>query len=198
MDLSVFKIIKKTSAEGPGIRFCIWVQGCSRHCKGCYAVKTWDKSKGTIISTVELFEKIKSQKDIEGVTFLGGEPFEQAEALAELAGMIKNAGLSLVTFTGNTYENLTSMNDENVNKLLKYTDLFIDGEFKQDNLDYSRPWVASSNQRYLFLTDRYSMEDIIKAKNKVEIRISKSGSVFMNGMGDFDKLLTDLMLIKNK
>ena len=196
MDLNVFKIIEKTTAEGPGIRFCIWVQGCSRHCKGCYAKNTWDKTKGTKISTDELFSLIQKQKEIEGVTFLGGEPFEQAESLSELAKKIKNIGLSLVTFTGNTYDDLKAKNDKHINKLLENTDLLIDGEFQEDNITYSRPWVGSTNQRYIFLTNRYSDADIKNAKNKVEIRISKNGKIFMNGMGNFDKLLPDLLLLK--
>ena len=54
MYLSIYKIIEKTTAEGPGTRFCIWVQGCSHHCDGCYATNTWDKSKGIKISTIEI------------------------------------------------------------------------------------------------------------------------------------------------
>ena len=196
MDLNVFKIIEKTTAEGPGVRFCIWVQGCSRRCNGCYAKNTWDKNKGTKISTDELFSLIKMQKEIEGVTFLGGEPFEQAEGLSELAEKIKDFGLSIVTFTGNTYEDLKAKNDKFINKLLKSTDLLIDGEFQEENLSYARAWVGSTNQRYIFLTERYSDDDIKNAKNKVEIRISKNGKIFMNGMGNFDKLLCDLMLLK--
>ena len=196
MDLRVYKIIEKTTVEGPHTRFCIWVQGCSRHCKGCYATNTWDKTKGMLISTKEIFEKIKKQQDIEGVTFLGGEPFEQAEALAELAKMIKSIGLGLVTFTGNIYENLLESQDAGVKSLLFYTDLLIDGKFEKEKLDYSRAWVGSSNQRYIFLTNRYSENDVRNAKNKVEIRISKSGNIFMNGMGDFDKILNDLLLLK--
>ena len=46
MQLRVFNIIKTTKAEGPGTRYCIWVQGCSKHCKGCWAKATWDFKKG--------------------------------------------------------------------------------------------------------------------------------------------------------
>ena len=106
MNLRVFKILKKTKVEGPGIRFCIWVQGCSKHCDGCYAKESWDKKGGYLVDIDELFEEIKNSKEIEGVTFLGGEPFEQAEALGEIAKEVKSAGLSIVCFTGNMIEDL--------------------------------------------------------------------------------------------
>ena len=189
-------MIEKTFVEGPGERFCIWVQGCSRHCRGCQAKHTWDKTKGEVFSTEEIFKKIKAQKNIEGVTFLGGEPFEQAAALADIAKKCKTIGLSVLTFTGNTYEELLKLNDENINELLKYTDLLIDGSFEKDKLDYSRAWVGSSNQRYIFLTDRYSMKDVENVKNKVEIRFEKNGKLFLNGMGNFERLIRDLVLLK--
>lgn len=196
MKLSVYKILEKTNAEGPFTRFCIWVQGCSRHCKGCMAKNTWDKSKGKIFSVDDIFEKIKAQKDIiEGVTFLGGEPFEQAEALGILAEKCKNIGLGVLTFTGGNYEELKKTNTPEIKKLLENTDLLIDGEFIEEKLDYSRPWIGSKNQRYIFLTDRYSNSDIEKCKNKIEIHFEKSGKIFLNGMGDFDKIARDLALL---
>ena len=104
MKLRVFKILEKTKVEGPNIRFCIWVQGCSRHCKGCYAKNTWNKNAGMLFSVDEIIKKIMAQKDIEGVTFLGGEPFEQAEPLAYIAQKCKEKNLGVLTFTGGTYE----------------------------------------------------------------------------------------------
>ena len=196
MNLRVFKILKKTKVEGPGIRFCIWVQGCSKHCEGCYAKDSWDKSGGYLVNINELFEEIKNSKEIEGVTFLGGEPFEQAQALSLLAKNIKKLNLSILTFTGNTYEYLLNKNDFYTDELLKYTDLLIDGGFEKDKFDLSRAWVGSKNQRYIFLSDRYSKNDIVNVKNHIEMRIQKNGEIFMNGMGDFDKLLKQLRLRK--
>ena len=195
MNINVFKILNKTNAEGPGTRFCLWVQGCSRHCKGCHAKSTWSHNINKLMSTEEILSLIKSQKDIEGVTFLGGEPFEQAQGVSELAQMVKESGLSVMTFSGNSYEKLKQSKDIFVQKLLKYTDLLVDGEFEQENFDLSRPWVGSKNQRYIFLTDRYSKQEILQYKNKIELHINKNGSIFVNGMADFKKL--KLYLTKN-
>ena len=187
--LKIYKIIPYTKAEGPGARFCIWVQGCSKHCTGCFAKETWDKNKGKNISVNEIFNEICKNKDkIEGVTFLGGEPFEQAFALSFLAKRVQELGLSVLTFSGLTYEELKNKKDESIDSLLEYTDLLIDGGYQKENFDISRPWVGSSNQRYIFLTDRYNEDVIAKFKNKIEVRINKKGVVFVNGMGNFDEL----------
>ena len=196
MKLRVFNILKKTKVEGPGTRYCIWVQGCSRHCKGWQAVHTWPHSGGKLIEVKEIIADIAAQKDIEGVTFLGGEPFEQPEALGIIAENVRKAGLSVLCFTGALIEDLR-LNPIN-RKLLYNIDLLIDGEFVIDKVDYSRPWCGSSNQRYHFLTSRYNDEIFAKYKNKVEVNISKSGVIFMNGMGNFDEILQKIDLVKLK
>lgn len=196
MNLRVFKILKHTRVEGPETRYCIWVQGCSRHCKGCQAPHTWAHEGGKLYETSALTKDILDQRNIEGVTFLGGEPFEQAEALGIIAEKVKQAGLGVVSFTGDLIENLQK--DEKNKKLLENTDLLIDGAFQIDKLDYSRPWCGSSNQRYHFLTDRYNEEIFEKYKNKVEINISPDGIIFMNGMGDFDDIMQKVDLVKLK
>ena len=193
MQLRVFKILKKTKVEGPEIRYCIWVQGCSHHCKGCQAVHTWSHSGGELIKINDIIQDIRAQEGIEGVTFLGGEPFEQAEALGEIAEAVKEMGLGVLCFTGGYLEKL-SLNPVN-KKLLENIDLLIDGPFELDNVYYSRPWCGSSNQRYHFLTDRYNEEIFSKYKNKVEVNISKNGVIFMNGMGNFDEIMQKMGLI---
>lgn len=192
MELRLFNILKSTKVEGPGVRYCIWVQGCSRHCKGCQAVHTWSHKGGTLYKIDDIIQDIYKQKNIEGVTFLGGEPFEQAEALGEIAEACQKKGLSVVCFTGGLLEELKT-NPIN-KKLLNNIDLLIDGEFIIEKVDYSRPWCGSSNQRYHFLTDRYDESIFETYKNKIEINISKNGFIFMNGMGDFNEVSKKMSL----
>ena len=194
MKINIYKYISRTKVEGPGTRFCIWVQGCSRHCEDCWAKSTWSFEENQLMTVDEIFNLIAKEKNIEGVTFLGGEPFEQAEALAMLAEKIKKLGLSLITFTGGTYEELQNSKNQHILKLLEHTDILIDGKFEKENFDLSRPWVGSSNQRYIFLSDRYNEEEIMNYKNKVEIRINRDGGFFINGMGDLKELLLKLSL----
>ncbi len=196
MKLRVFKILKHTKVEGPESRYSIWVQGCSRHCKGCQAVHTWSHSGGQLYETSDIIKDILNQKDIEGITLLGGEPFEQAEALGEITEATKKAGLGVLCFTGNLIENLHK--DKKNKKLLANIDLLIDGDFQIENLDYSRPWCGSSNQKYHFLTTRYDETIFQKYKNKVEVNIYPNGTVFINGMGDFDDIMQKVDLVKIK
>jgi len=191
LKVRVHKILKNTKVEGPETRYCIWFQGCSRHCKGCWAKATWNFDGGFELDAEELLKDILSTKGVEGVTFLGGEPFEQPEAIDFLAQNIQKNGLGVVCFTGNKIDEIKRKD------ILKYIDLLIDGEFKEEEKDYSRPWVGSKNQNYHFLTKRYTPEILKKYKNKVEINISENGMIFINGMGDFEKFSKNLDMLTN-
>ena len=188
MKVRIHKIIKNTKVEGPKTRYCIWFQGCSRHCKNCWAKATWDFNSGTEYEIEDILKDILNTKNIDGVTFLGGEPFEQAEALEFLCTKVKEAGLSVVCFTGNSLENLKNTHTN----ILKNIDLLIDGEYIEEEKDYSRPWVGSKNQNYHFLTDRFDKNIINKYKNKIEINIDKNGIIFINGMGNIKKITKKL------
>ena len=58
--IDVFKILKNTKVEGPGERFCIWVQGCKKHCPGCWARETWEFGIGKKYSVDDILKQIKS------------------------------------------------------------------------------------------------------------------------------------------
>lgn len=186
--LKVNSIIPRTSVEGPGVRFCIWVQGCSIRCAGCANSELWSFEGGTSYSTDEIVNMIIAQKsEIEGVTFLGGEPMEQIEAVLDISKRVKSMGLTVVTFTGFEYDYLLK-NNKLFPQLLKYTDILIDGKFDKAKLDFTRPWVGSSNQNYYFLSDNYDESVLIKYKNKIELHIDKNSGVFVNGMCCFDEI----------
>ena len=91
-------------------------------------------------------------------------------------------------------EELQIKKDEQVNALLANIDLLIDGAFEYDKFDLSRPWVGSSNQRYLFLTDFYTPETVSQYKNKIEARIAQNGRLEINGMGNFRQIQECLSL----
>lgn len=190
MKLRIHRFLPVTNVEGPGKRACIWVQGCSRRCLGCAVPSTWDKDKGREIDVVDLANKILNGPEIEGVTFVGGEPFEQAKALSDLAVLLKKENLSVVTFTGYLLEELQESINYGIKDLLDLTDILIDGPYIHEKKDLSRPWVGSSNQRYHFLTDRYShlKDNLIKIKNQIEVRMDSKGEILINGMGDFDSI----------
>lgn len=188
MRIRIHRLLADTKVAGPGNRFCIWVQGCSRHCPGCMARDTWSFSGGAWMDTEEVWRAVAADKGAEGVTFLGGEPFEQPAAVADVAERAKARGLSVVMFTGFTHEELAESVDPAVKRCLTATDLLIDGPFIEAQFDLRRPWVGSKNQRYIFLTDRHRSADIEGIDNTVEIRISPDGTALVNGMGDFEAI----------
>jgi anaerobic ribonucleoside-triphosphate reductase activating protein len=188
MNIRVYRILDRTKMAGPGHRFCLWVQGCSHHCNGCMAVETWSSNGGSNMETDDIVKRMPSVSSIEGITFLGGEPMEQAEAVYEIAKAAQAGGLTVTVFTGYTYRELLDKSEACVKKLLEVTDLLIDGPFMQNKFDLMRPWVGSSNQQYIFLTDKYSESDLVGVRNQVEVRIFSDGKALINGMGDFKKI----------
>lgn len=188
MEININRIIYKTEVEGPGVRYCIYVQGCKIRCVGCANQEMWDFDSGKSMDTETIIKSLKASKSsIEGITFLGGEPLDQAQAVLEIATASQAMGLSVVLFTGYLKEYLLQSKNDVLEKLFKNVDLLIDGPFIEEMCDYSRAWVGSSNQRYHFLTNRYShLKDAVNdITNKFEVRVTKEGMVMVNGMGNY-------------
>jgi len=190
MKLRIHQFIPFTRVEGPGERACIQVQGCPIHCPGCAVPFTWSTKGGYEITVSELAQRVLTGPKVEGITFLGGEPFEQAEALAELGARLQDAGLSVMTFSGYQLEHIRGANRKDWNDLLRVTDLLIDGPFKIKQRDLSRPWVGSANQRYHFLTNRYVhlKDQLPNIPNRMEITLKPDGRIFANGMATIEDL----------
>lgn len=185
--IKINSYIPITNTEGPNTRFAIWTQGCSIKCPGCANKHMWDKNKGVEYDCRKIIELIASYKDkIEGITFLGGEPLDQIEAIIEISKTVQQMGLTVMVFTGYEFKNLKK--NKNFQTLVKYIDILIDGKFEKDKLDYSRPWLGSTNQNYYFFTEKYNEEIIKNFKNKIEIRITKGNKIILNGMWDKNKI----------
>ncbi|SHE91549.1 4Fe-4S single cluster domain-containing protein [Schwartzia succinivorans] len=173
-----------TEAEGPGKRFAIWSQGCLRRCPGCCNPHMQPMERKHLVKVDKLMElilKSKAEEDIEGVSFIGGEPVLQAEGFAELAQYCQKVGLSVLLFTGYYYEDLLAMEDDDIDRLLRNTDILVDGEFIESLRDQERDWVGSENQHVIFLSDRYNAGiEFEHGVHNTEIRIS-DGGVGING-----------------
>src|SRR5262249_17351777 len=146
-----------TDAEGPGRRYALWVQGCSIRCPGCCNPDLFSMRGGSHVAVAELEQELEqAAPEIEGVTFLGGEPFEQAAALAQLAARARSLRLSVMTFSGYTLEELRGSKEPAVHALLAVTDLLVDGRYDAAQPESSRRWAGSRNQRFHFLTGFYA------------------------------------------
>ncbi len=150
MELRIAGTVNDSIVDGDGLRFTVFTQGCPHHCKGCHNPQTHDFNGGEVTDTSLLLEKIKGNPLLDGVTFSGGEPFCQAEQLAELGRQIKKIGLNIVTYTGYTFEQLYAERDKNGwGNLLSVTDILIDGQFVEELKDWEVKFRGSSNQRYI-------------------------------------------------
>jgi len=148
----------------------------------------------------DLFQEVTAQRGLEGVTFTGGEPFAQAGPLANLGRLCREAGLSVVTYTGYEYGRIRRSKRTDWKDLLGVTDLLLAGPFVQELAASSRPWVGSSNQEFVFLTARYRFLELRLAAipNRLELRVGAGGTVSMDGMAPkvdvrgVDQALADL------
>lgn len=189
--INVARVVPRTNAEGPGTRFALWTQGCTIRCDGCFNPHLWTNNGGIPTTPAALADQAINA-NVEGVTLLGGEPTEQAAALATFATLVQRAGLSVMTFTGHTYETLIDLatTDNAMNDLLDATDLLVDGPYVADKLDNTRPWVGSTNQRFRFLTDRYAHLEtaLTSLPDRIEVRVSITGTMAVNGWATVDQL----------
>lgn len=140
--------------DGPGIRFTVYFQGCSHRCPGCHNPETHDAAGGSLVQLDQLLAQIKSSRAIGGVTFSGGEPFEQTPAAAALAAEVARLGLDLVIYSGYTFEELIikSKSDQSTGYLLQAGRLLVDGPFVQAEKDLNLAYRGSRNQRLIDLS----------------------------------------------
>lgn len=180
MQLRIAQTIPDTEAEGPGKRFALWVQGCTLHCPGCCNPEMFAPDKGgKFVEVKELAETILATKGIEGISVLGGEPFQQPHALAELCALVKAGGLSVMIYTGYTMAELKAQTTSAA--LLATADLLVDGRYEKDKPEAKRRWIGSSNQVMHFLTARYSPDEPrFVTPNTVELRFV-NGQLTING-----------------
>src|SRR5687768_3431912 len=84
----------RSVVAGPGERAVLWVAGCLRRCPGCMKPDLFDFAAGETVS-IEVIERwIENVPRLNGLTISGGEPFEQAQPLAELARRVRRRGLT--------------------------------------------------------------------------------------------------------
>ncbi len=152
MKIRLAGIIENSINNGEGIRKVIFAQGCKHHCKGCFNPSTHDFNGGYECDTDKIIERINNDYMIDGVTFSGGDPFEQAEAFAEIAKNI-NPELNIWCYTGYTLQEIIDKANEKPEwvDLLIHIDVLVDGKFEEDKKDRNLKFKGSSNQNIIQL-----------------------------------------------
>lgn len=151
MEIRIAGTVEDSIVDGPGLRFVVFVQGCPHRCEGCHNPETHDFSGGRLTDTDALFEQCMENPLCGGVTFSGGEPFCQPEALFQLGSRFKAEGKHLMCYSGWTFEELLKKaeTDKSTKKLLEILDILVDGRFDISRRSLSLKYRGSSNQRLI-------------------------------------------------
>lgn len=158
-------------ANGVGVRISLFVSGCTNKCKGCFQPETWpfDYGEEFTIDTENTIINLLSPDYIDGLTVLGGEPFEpkNQEAIYQFLQRVKEElpEKSIWIFTGFTIEEILQTgsycNTAISNKILELADVLVDGRFEEGKKDISLKFRGSSNQRVIDLNKTTVPENII-------------------------------------
>jgi len=181
-----------SKVNGPGNRFVLWTQGCSKGCYECFNPETWSNAKYKELSPLQLFELIKNF-EVDGITISGGDPLEQEDELLELLMLLSTIRLSkgIILFTGFTRAEISS----NIirEKCLQYIDVLIDGRYEK-NLKVDFSLRGSSNQEFYFFSNKISRGELVFDQ---EIEISYlEGDIMMTGFPNISrKILKDLGVV---
>lgn len=144
-------IAYESLVNGPGMRRVFFSQGCKHNCKGCFNPDTHDLNGGELKDVNEIIRDILQNPIIKGVTFSGGDPFEQAERFAYIARELKAVkNLNIWCYTGYTIENLWENKEQRDDwvELLNSIDVLVDGKFDETKNGEFR-YRGSSNQRII-------------------------------------------------
>ena len=178
MNLEIALSIADTEAEGPGHRYAIWLQGCTLNCPDCCNPEMFESGDGTSVPLEELLDRIWDSKT-EGISLLGGEPMQQAQAALPLLRQVKELGLSTMVFSGYTLQEISK--DPDRAACLQFIDILVDGRYNRKMPVTERRWVGSTNQRMHFLSHFYSEDDPqFRESDTIEIRLRK-GLLVING-----------------
>ena len=161
-------VVRESIVDGPGIRMTVFVQGCPHHCEGCHNPQTHDFNGGYEGNIEKILAAFDENPLLRGMTFSGGEPVMQAEALLPLAKAVIARGKNLVLFTGFTMEELFEMSKTRpaVGELVSLCDLVIDGPFVLDEKDLTLIFRGSRNQRLLNGKECMRTQSIVFAEQK--------------------------------
>ncbi|MDO4956986.1 MAG: anaerobic ribonucleoside-triphosphate reductase activating protein [Bacteroidales bacterium] len=159
MTLQVIDISEGTSVDGPGLRTSIYFAGCTHHCNGCHNPQSWDAAAGKPMSIDEIINVI-DYNDF-NVTFSGGDPFFQADAVAELAKAIKERlGKNIWCYTGFTWEQL--MHTPSYLPLLEQIDVLVDSPFVLEKRNIELLFRGSDNQRIIDVKKSIAKHEIVE------------------------------------
>ena len=178
-----------SKVNGPGNRFVLWTQGCSKGCSECFNPETWSTNIYKELSPTQIFELIKNF-EVDGVTISGGDPLEQEDELLELLMLLSTMRLSkgVILFSGFTRAEISSNFIRE--QCLKYIDVLIDGRYEK-NLKIDFSLRGSSNQEFYSFSNKISSDEL-HFDQEIEIS-SLEGDIMITGFPNISrKILKEL------
>ena len=156
-------IAYESLVNGPGMRRVFFSQGCKHNCKGCFNPDTHDFNGGEERNMDELIKDVIENPILRGVTFSGGDPWEQADKFAYMAKAFKEHNLSVGSYTGYTFEYIIDHKNERKGwaDLLDNIDVLVDGRFEEEKKDEGLKFRGSSNQRIIDVQESLKQEKVI-------------------------------------
>lgn len=167
--MNIHSYVEKSKVNGPGERFVLWTQGCSKKCINCFNYNTWSFKDNEIFTPISIFEMVKNA-NCDGVTITGGDPLEQPEELLELLKLLYSLDLrkGIILFTGYTIDEINNLGGS-VKECLGYIDLLIDGRFEDINKT-SISLRGSVNQQFIYFSSKIK-EDEVLFDQEVELHL---------------------------
>ncbi|MBQ6933629.1 MAG: anaerobic ribonucleoside-triphosphate reductase activating protein [Clostridia bacterium] len=159
--LRIAGVIRESIVDGPGLRFVVFTQGCTHNCEGCHNPATHALDGGYEITSDRILTEFFKNPLLKGITLSGGEPFLQAGELVPIAKSVKEGKKDVVIYTGYTLEALRAMNDNDVNELLSYCDVLVDGPFILAQRDLTLTFKGSRNQRIIDMNETRKQGSIV-------------------------------------
>ena len=179
-------MLPRSRANGPGLRFVIWAQGCTLACPGCFNPETHPVQRAVgataeDLAAAALDESIRAAWDglcLDGVTLTGGEPLEQPAAAAAFCRRVRQrSDLGIVILTGFTRNEIER--DPARAAAVADADLVIAGRYNE-NRRLASGLRGSANKAYWARTGRYSAADCA-ALPEAEIVIGPDGTLTLTG-----------------
>lgn len=166
------EIKKNDISNGIGVRTSLFVSGCRHHCKDCFNAQTWDFGFGEAFTEQTMMEILESCEPdwINGLSLLGGEPFEPENQRVLLPFLVmfkeKFPDKDIWCYSGFTFEEITGRAKSRAKtdvsaEMLSLIDVLVDGRFEESKKDISLKFRGSSNQRIIDVKKTLSEKRIV-------------------------------------
>lgn len=180
------------TVDGPGIRFVIFMQGCPLRCQYCHNPDTWQTDTNKLITVDEIMQKYDGVKEFVqsgGITVTGGEPLLQIDFVTELFKVAKAHGIHTALDTSGITFN--PENTENINKLLKYTDLVLLDIKHIDDTEHKK-LTGASNKNILAFAQYLSEKEIPVWIRHVVVKDITLNEKYLKELGKFLATLNNI------